>query len=48
MKTKKLAMQDITEPQRRWITKEQRLTGNPISVIVRGALQAQVDKAKGK
>lgn len=48
MDSKKLAPQDITKAQRRWLNAERKRTGNPITIIIRSLLQEKVDEAKGK
>ncbi len=48
MKSNRLATTVITPAHRKWITAEEKKTGNPISVIIRRLLQEKVDEAKGK
>jgi len=48
MDSKKLASQDITKAQRRWLNAESKKTGLPITIIIRGLIQEKVDAGKGK
>lgn len=46
MHPKPLAPQKVTTEQREWLEGERKKTGSSISVIVRGLIQKEVNKAK--
>jgi hypothetical protein len=42
----KLALQTITQDQKEWLSNQAKSTGESIASIVRGLIQAEVNKSK--